>query len=690
MSVSASVKRRFRFDRQLWDRFIRIAQPYFFPIGKGNTVRFMGLIAVMLVAVIAFTFLLTIAVTFLGKVVFPESFFETVGAQFADQIGNAMSDRLHYVAAAILATCMLIFGLHSRQLKGRWFQWSMLTFIVFLLFAVTGLNVSLSFIFRFLDTTLTLFTGDPELRNAEAAVAEQIQAMHQAEFWNFLRFYGVILVVAVPILVTYSFIQRQLRLRWRKWLTQHFLARYFDRRSYYELDSNASNTEVDNPDQRISEDIRYFSAETLSFLLDILGSVLDLLSFTAILFGISRQLALGLGVYALIGTVLIVYVSARLIKINFEQLRLEGNFRYGLVHVRDNAEAIAFYQGEGPENNEVVTRLIAAIRNANLLIIWESIVATINRSYNLFARLLPYAIVAPIFFAGDIDFGTIGQANFAFFQVFAAISLIINRIEELARFAASIDRLGEFYEVLDDPAHTAEKVETHHIETRDAASLEVTNLTLKTPNSEQVLTDGLSIKIDPGECLLVVGSSGCGKSSLMRAIAGLWSNGEGTIKRPPRKDTVFLPQKPYMLLGSLREQLTYPSPPNSLSDADIMAALAEVNLEDLPDRFEGLDSTEDWTDVLSLGEQQRLAFARVLLSQPKYAILDESTSALDVANERMLYELLKHKGISYISVGHRPSLLEFHPKVLQMEKQDRGNLYTAAEYREVLVSEMNI
>ncbi|MEM9534184.1 MAG: ATP-binding cassette domain-containing protein, partial [Cyanobacteria bacterium P01_E01_bin.45] len=184
--------------------------------------------------------------------------------------------------------------------------------------------------------------------------------------------------------------------------------------------------------------------------------------------------------------------------------------------------------------------------------------------------------------------------------------------------------------------------------------------------------------------------SGCGKSSLMRAIAGLWNNGTGTIARPPRAETVFLPQKPYMLLGSLREQLTYPSPPSSYSDEDLRGALADVNLEELPDRFESFDAIEDWTDVLSLGEQQRLAFARILLSRPKYAILDESTSALDVTNERMLYELLKRKGITYISVGHRPSLLEFHPQVLQLEKQDRGRMYSAAEYREVLVSEMNI
>ncbi|MEM9568786.1 MAG: ABC transporter ATP-binding protein, partial [Cyanobacteria bacterium P01_E01_bin.34] len=242
MNASASnERRRFRFDLQLWNRFIRIAQPYFFPLSKRSTIKFFGLLAVMLVAVIAFTFLLTIGVTFLGKVIFPDSFFDTVAAEFSGQIDAFLNQKLHYGAAAILATCLLIFGLHSRQLKGKWFQWGMLTFIVFLLFAVTGLNVCLSFVFRFLDTTLTLFTGDPELRNAEAAVAEQIQTMHQEQFWNFLWFYGVILVVAVPILVTYSFVQRQLRLRWRKWLTQHFLFRYFERRSYYELDSNASN-----------------------------------------------------------------------------------------------------------------------------------------------------------------------------------------------------------------------------------------------------------------------------------------------------------------------------------------------------------------------------------------------------------------------------------------------------------------
>ena len=689
MNASAPESQQFRFDRQLWNRFIEIAQPYFYPVGKGNTITFFGLLSVMLVAVVAFTFLLTIAVTYLGQVLFPPSFFETVAAQFVERIDNAMAAKLPFGATAVLATCIAIFGLHAKQLKNRWFQWGLLTFIVFLLFAVTGLNVCLSFLFRFLDTTLTVFYGDPELRNAEAAVVEQIQAMHRAEFWNLLRFYGVILVVAVPILITYTFSRRQLRLRWRKWLTQHFLNRYFEDRAYYELDSNAANTEIDNPDQRIAEDINYFALETLSFLLDILGSVLDLVSFSAILFTISLSLAGGLSIYAVVGTVLIVYVSARLIKINFNQLRLEGNFRYGLVHVRDNAEAIAFYQGEEPENSQVQTRLLAAIRNANLLIIWESIIATFTRAYNLFARLLPYGIVAPIYFAGDIDFGTIGQANFAFFQVFGAISLIINRIDALARFAASINRLGEFYEILDRPTHHfGEPDLNRQIELLPARNLEIRNLLLRTPNSEQILTNGLDFSLQPGECLLVVGSSGCGKSSLMRAIAGLWTNGKGTIKRPARESTVFLPQKPYMLLGTLREQLTYPSPPNSIPDDEIVLTLKEVNLGDLPERFGGLDADEDWTAVLSLGEQQRLAFARVLLAQPKYAILDESTSALDVANERLLYQLLRKKGITYISVGHRPSLLEYHPRVLQMEKADRGALYSAPEYREILIGSM--
>jgi putative ATP-binding cassette transporter len=256
-----------------------------------------------------------------------------------------------------------------RQIHQRWLQWLLLTFLLFLSLTVNRLNVMISFIFRFIDTAL--------------------QQKEEPTFWQFLLIYGVLIISAIPILVIYRYTRLKLALFWREWLTQYFLDRYFDQRAYYELDSNAANTEIDNPDQRMSEDVRSFTGTTLSFLLDILDSILTLYAFTGILYGISRPLALGLVVYATIGTAIAILAGRKLIKINFDQLRYEADFRYSLVHVRDNAESIAFYQGEDQELRQILHRFGAALRNFNLLIIWQAIIDIFQYAYNDFTRSVP-------------------------------------------------------------------------------------------------------------------------------------------------------------------------------------------------------------------------------------------------------------------------------------------------------------
>jgi putative ATP-binding cassette transporter len=401
-----------------------------------------------------------------------------------------------------------------------------------------------------------------------------------------------------------------------------------------------------------------------------------------VLYSISRILTLGLLVYAAIGTAIAIIAGQRLIKINYNQLRLEGNFRYGMVHVRDNAESIAFYRGEGLERQQVTERLMSAIRNFDLLIIWQSIIDLFQYGYNYFTRIVPYVIVAPLYFAGETDFGTIGQAYLAFSQVLGALSLITNRIDTISLFAASISRLGSFYERLNDPAQLSMSDKQHRIQSQMDGRIAIRDLTLFTPNNEQKLVEDLSLEVEPDERLLIVGSSGCGKSSLMRAIAGLWTNGEGTIIRPDISETLFLPQRPYMLLGTLREQIIYPNTHANVSDDEIYEVLEKVNLANLPGRVGGLDVERDWPTVLSLGEQQRLAFARILLSQPRYAMLDEATSALDVKNERELYDLIRKMGVVYVSVGHRPSLLDYHEKVLVLGSDEAGwHLTSTQEYQ---------
>ncbi|MEM9449857.1 MAG: ABC transporter ATP-binding protein/permease [Cyanobacteria bacterium P01_E01_bin.6] len=661
MNASETPDTRFRFDKQLWNRFIEIAQPYFYPTERQGTQTFLGLLLVVLLLVVSIAFFLVVGLTKAGQLIFPE-FFTTLAAPLVQRIDNLVGSPAFPTTLGILISCGFILFILRKKLQPRLRQWSLLWLLIFLSFVVNGMNVSISYVFRVVDNALN--------------------QKNEPEFWQFLFIYAGIIILAIPIIVLYRYTRLKLGLFWRDWLTKFFFNRYFANRAYYELDSNAANTEIDNPDQRITEDIKSFTKITLEFLLDILDSILTLISFSAVLYSISKSLTVGLLIYATFGTAVAVIAGQRLIKINYDQLRLEANFRYGMVHVRDNAESIAFYRGEGLEQQQVLERLSKAIQNFDLLIIWQSIIDLFRYGYNYFTRIVPYLIVAPLYFAGETDFGTIGQAYLAFSQVLGALSIVTNQINDISSFAASINRLGSFYERLQNPLDSPENAHRQRIQSTISQHIGSQNLTLFTPNNEQKLIENLSFEMQSGEQLLIVGPSGCGKSSLMRAIAGLWTNGEGTITCPDVSEILFLPQRPYMLLGTLREQVVYPNIRATVSDEDIYDVLTKVNLASLPERVGGLTVELDWPTVLSLGEQQRLAFARILLSQPRYAMLDEATSALDVTNERELYELMKDMEVTYVSVGHRPSLLEYHEKVLVLGDDKAGwQLKTTQDYQ---------
>ncbi len=662
---------KFRFDRKLWARFVEVAQPYFYPPEANSSWKFFFLIATQLVFVVAFTFFFVVGLSLIGFQFNPKFFAglvqEIIYLQFLSDLGKTSTEIFQnllrfpatYVFLILLIISSGIFFAYRQKLKGKERQWLILGFLLFLSFIVSSLNVLISYVFRFIDNALN--KSNPKI------------------FWEFITVYGIVLIVAIPILVSYVYVRGKLALFWREWLTNKFLGGYFKDRTYYELDSNAANTNIDNPDQRITEDVKSFTVIVLDLILDVLSSVLDLIAFTGILLSISRNLTLGLLGYVIVGTAFAVIIGTKLIELNFKQLKLEGNFRYSMVHVRDNAESIAFYHGEGLENNQVESRLGKAIQNANFLIIWAALLGIFQRAYNYFSRLIPYFIVAPLYFAKKVDFGTIGQSIFAFSMVFGALSLITNRIQDISSFAASIERLGVLFERFEKPASGGSRDGgiANHLSTH----FKISDLTLRTPNSEQTLFRNLSFELGSSESLLVVGTSGCGKSSLLRAIAGLWRNGSGTVEGPDYHDVLFLPQTPYMLLGTLREQLIYPNLRENITDQEIQEALTIVNLEDLGDRMGGLNAEKDWAATLSQGEQQRLAFARILLSQPKYVILDEATSALDVTNERRLYELLQSLDMTYISVGHRPSLVDYHQQVLDLGAEQGWQLLSAKNYR---------
>lgn len=666
--TASDLDAKFRFDGKFWGQLQRISQPFFYPLESGGAWKFWGLISALILLVVTFTFFVSVGLALLGNAVFPAFFATSAKGWLAESQADLRSPKLYLSIIGLLLGSGVFFAFREK-LKTRWPQWTLLGMLLFLVYGVSRINVILSFVFRFIDNSL--IEEKPEL------------------FWQIMAVYGIVLVVAIPVIISYRYLRLKLGLLWRKSMTQDFMDRYLSDRAYYKLDSNNTSTRIDNPDQRMTEDIRSFTSllapptTILDFLLDILDSVLNLIAFTGILYAIDQRLLYGALGYAIIGSILLFFISLNLVQLNFKQLRTEANFRYGLIHVRDHAESIAFYQGEDLERQKILQRFAFVLLNFDRLIVSSSFIAVFQRAYDYFSRLVPYAVLAPLFFAKSIDFGSIAQASTAFSIILGSLSIIPSRIQEIAIFLASVIRLAELDEVL--PAeHVNNRMsssEVGGIQMHLAPQFTLSQLSLNTPNAEQHLIENLSLELRAQESLLVVGASGCGKSSLLRAIAGLWTNGSGTIERPDISETMFLPQKPYMLLGSLREQLLYPRLREGVSEAEIQEALKLVNLEELPDRVGGLDAEKDWSTILSMGEQQRLAFARIFLSQPRHVILDEATSALDVANERRLYDLLADLKLTYISVGHRPTLIDYHQSVLSLQGGGAWQLMAAADYR---------
>ncbi|MDJ0899269.1 MAG: ATP-binding cassette domain-containing protein [Xenococcus sp. MO_188.B8] len=290
--------------------------------------------------------------------------------------------------------------------------------------------------------------------------------------------------------------------------------------------------------------------------------------------------------------------------------------------------------------------------------------------------ILPAVIIAPQILAGDLEIGKFAEAQGAFNRLFWAMYVFVRTFHELVGFTASIDRLAEFDDFLQKSPRGIHRgsIQPPTIEILEDERFAIQDLTLYTPNYQRTLCQNVAVQLKPGQGMLIRGMSGCGKSSLLRAIAGLWNSGRGTIIRPQLEKILFLPQHPYMVLGTLREQLLYPQVNACISDRQLCQVLQQVNLPDLVARFQGFDTERDWADVFSLGEQQRIAFARILITQPKYVILDEATSALDVKNEENLYRYLLEMGKTFISVGHRSTLLRYHHLILELSGEEGAQM----------------
>jgi vitamin B12/bleomycin/antimicrobial peptide transport system ATP-binding/permease protein len=495
-------------------------------------------------------------------------------------------------------------------------------------------------------------------------------------FWRSIYQCLATLVVAVPIYASYYHVRDRLAIYWRRWLTRRFLHSYFHNRAYYELNASAK---IDNPDQRIAEDVNTFTQKSLYFLLVLVGAVLQLAAFCGVLWSISEALVYFLVIYAFVGTLVTTLLFGRiLIGLNFLQLKREADFRFGLVRVRENAEAIALYRGEEEEESQVNQRFGAAFKNFTTLINWQLVLYFFQYAYTFLTIVIPSAIIAHRVLSGELEVGRAIQAAGAFTAILTALAIIVDNFDALTKFAAGVERLDDFVKFLD--VESESRAVARGIRVVHGSEVALEDVSLRTPDGKDWIIKNLSFVVRPGEGLVIIGPSGSGKTSLSRAIAGLWHSGSGTIVRPGLEQMLFLPQRPYMVLGSLRKQLLYPNTQIQYSDDDLREVLKLVNLPRLADQFGGLDAEADWEDVLSVGEQQRLAFARLLIAQPSFAILDEATSALDVKNEERLYRHLTTTSTTYISVSHHPAVVKYHHQILELAGDGTWELGLATAY----------
>jgi len=528
----------------------------------------------------------------------------------------------------------------ARLMRGFWFSddkfvaWFLLVTVVSLVFLIIGFNVVINHVVGAMMTALS--------------------EKKAGEFWLCLGKYLAILAVGTPIMAVRNWLKGRLVNRWRKRLSGRLLDKYLSNFNFYRAEKAGR---IDNPDERIQQDTMTFVSHTINFLLDLLGSVVNFFSFALILWTISRMLCGFLMLYALLGTVAVVLVGRKLIAIRADLTKKNADFRYSLSHVRENAEPVAFCQGAEREKAHVSRRLLGVFDTHNLMLRWNRNLELFTNGYQYYASVVPLLVLASFYFAGGIRFGEITQADMAFGQVLGSLSIIVTSFGGLTSYIVAIDRLGAFGDSLDAAApHTID-----HSLGGAGNSVSLDDVTVSTPDQRVLLRD-ITFDLKHGESLLVMGPSGTGKTSLVRTIFGLWDPAKGTVSRPALGRMLFMPQRPYVGPGPLREHLSGRDP---VPDEELRRALESVRLEGLL-AIAGLDEEMDWTRRLSPGEMQRVGFARMLLLRPDCVVLDEATSFLDKKSERRMYQLLKDSGALYITVSHNPELVTRHDYLLEL------------------------
>ncbi len=505
-----------------------------------------------------------------------------------------------------------------------------------------------------------------------------LQNYESALFWPLIGEFTGIAFLYIIIAVYAIYLRQMLQLKWRTWMTSEYLDTWLKRQAYYRLQVLRSDT--DNPDQRISEDINQFVALTLQLLVDFLKQFTTLAAFGVVLWNLSGAFTVPIGshefviygymfwvslFYSTAGTWLAHLVGRKLIGLNFDQQKYEADFRFNMMRVRENSESIAFYGGELPERTGFRERFSYVIENFRKLMTQTKFLNFYVNGYAQLAVIVPLILAAPQYFSGAMQLGGLMQTITAFGRVQDALSYFVGSYDIIAQLASVIQRLGGFTEHMEEAAALEDGVGRSE---QTDGEFSVSGLQVALPDGRVLLQD-CSLKLAAGTRLLVTGTSGCGKSTLLRTLAGIWPYGKGSIEIPKGSRVLFLPQRPYLPLGSLRRALCYPS--EEIGSEELMkAALHKVGLADFAEK---MDDVDDWSRILSLGEQQRLAFARVLLTKPDWLFLDEASSALDEPREKELYEMLRRElpEMSIVSVGHRSTLFALHDTELHLEGEGR-------------------
>ncbi len=523
---------------------------------------------------------------------------------------------------------------------------------------------------------------DVLLNQWRARFYNSLQDRNWDSFVSELIYFSVIVTIFITIAVYQLYLNQWLQIRWRKWLTERYVGDWLQNANHYRM--QLQGDAADNPDQRITDDVKMFVERTLVLGIGLLNAVVTLASFVVILWGLSAASPLTIAgvdygfpgylvwaalVYAILGTLLTHWIGRPLVGIDFRQQQYEADFRFNLVRVRENSEQIALLDGEKAERTRLLARFGAVIDNWYQIMSRTKKVTAFTASYNQASVIFPYVLVAPAYFANKMQLGGMMQTASAFSSVQNALSFFINSYRSLAEWQAVVNRLDGFEQSI--AAAKALAVSKDTIAVAPAGStIAIDDLRVTLPHG-QPLVNASGFRINTGERLLLTGPSGSGKSTLFRAIAGIWPFGKGAISVPANASTMMMPQRPYFPVGTLRTAIAYPATSDAFADDAIRDALTAVGLPQLASR---LDDSEHWNAMLSLGEQQRLGLVRALLHKPQFLFLDEATASLDEPAEANAYRLLAERlpGTTVISIGHRSTLDAFHTRKVTLTRGENG------------------